>query len=65
MTDEQFETLRAIQFAQLAMLQSIEANMRALAQQQRAPGVARVDWRASRQIVDGVIDFRRRKAMGG
>ncbi len=64
MTDEQFQELRAIQFAQLAMLQSIEANIRALAEQQRAPGGGRVDWRASRQVVDGVISYRKRQQSG-
>ena len=61
MTDEQFQEMRAIQFAQLAMLQSIETTLRALAQQQRAPGAGRVDWRATRQVVDGVMAYRRRQ----
>lgn len=65
MTDEQFETLRSIQFAQLAMLRSIEANIRLLAQQKKAPaGGTGVDWRATRLLLDGVLNWRKRNGGG-
>ena len=63
MTDDQFKTLRAMQFAQVALLQSIEANIRLIAQQQKAPsgGVA-VNWKQARTILDGVRSWQDRGA---
>lgn len=59
MTDEQFKELRSIQFAQLAMLQSIEANIRLVAQRQKAPaGGIGVNWKQTRMILDGVRNWK-------
>jgi hypothetical protein len=63
MTDDQFKTLRAMQFAQIGLLQSIEANIRLMAQQQKAPsGGIGVDWKQARVIVDGVRSWQSRGA---
>ena len=60
MTDEQFKMLRAIQFAQLGLLQSIETNIRLMAQQQKAPsGGIGVNWRQARAVLEGVRNFQR------
>jgi hypothetical protein len=55
MTDEQFKMLRAMQFAQLALLQSIEANMRHLAQQQVPAAPARTSIREARTLLAKVM----------
>jgi len=54
MTDEQFKTLRAMQFAQLALLQSIEANIRSIALQQKPEVAIGTDWKAARAMVEAV-----------
>jgi hypothetical protein len=61
MTEEQFKELRSIQFAQLAMLQSIEAGIRLVAQRQGAPaGQVGVNWAATRKLLDGLMNWKRR-----
>lgn len=66
MTDEQYKNLRAIQFAQLALLQSIEANIRLLAQQQKAPaGGIGINWSATHRLLEGVRNWKRGNAQGG
>jgi len=61
MTDEQFKTLRSIQFAQLALLQSIEANIRLVAQQQKAPGGGiGLNWKETHNLLEKVRTWRQR-----
>ena len=55
MTDEQFKILRSMQFAQLALLQSMEANLRHLAQQQKPPTAIGVSLARARELLDKVI----------
>lgn len=62
MTDEQFKTLRSIQFAQLALLQSIEANIRHIAQQRKPPGAIGISMAGARALVDKVMAGKGRSA---
>jgi hypothetical protein len=55
MTDEQFKALRAIQFAQLALLQSIDANIRWIARGQKPPGDIGINWREARALIEEVM----------
>ena len=65
MTDDQFKTLRSIQYAQLALLQSIETNIRLVAQQQKAPsGGIGVNWKRTRTLLEGVKNWKRRDSEG-
>lgn len=54
MTDEQFKTLRAMQFAQLALLQSIEANIRSVAMQQKPDAAIGVNLAATRALIEKI-----------
>jgi hypothetical protein len=59
MTDEQYKSLRAIQFAQLALLQSIDANIRWIARQQKPPADIGVNWNQARVLVNSVMGRQR------
>jgi hypothetical protein len=54
MTDEQFKALRAIQFAQLALLQSIDANLRQLALAKDPARAAAVNFSEARALIERV-----------
>jgi hypothetical protein len=54
MTEEQFKMLRAIQFAQLALLQSIDANIRSMALQEKPKAAASLDWRQARTLIEAI-----------
>ena len=62
MTDEQYKSLRAIQFAQLALLQSIDANIKWIARQQKPPGDIGVNWNQARAMVNTVLTRQRKPA---
>jgi len=54
MTDEQFKMLRAMQFAQLALLQSIDANIRSIAMQEKPDGAVGVNLAATRALIEQI-----------
>lgn len=54
MTDEQFKTLRSMQFAQLALLQSIDANIRSVAMQQKPDAAGGINLAATRALIEKV-----------
>ena len=60
MTDDQYKSLRAIQFAQLALLQSIDANIKWIARQQKPPAEIGVNWTQARALVNAVMTRQRR-----
>ena len=55
MTDEQYKMLRSIQFAQLALLQSIDANIRQLVRQEDPASATAVSLAETRALVDKVM----------
>ena len=55
MTDEQFKQLRTIQFAQLALLQSIEANMRQVAQQKKPAAEIGISLAGARALIERIL----------
>ena len=55
MTDEQYKMLRSIQFAQLALLQSIDANIRQLVRQEDPASATGVSLSEARAFVDKVM----------
>ena len=62
MTEEQFKMLRAIQFAQLALLQSIDANIRQMALGEKAARPARASMAEARALVNRLLEGRQRPA---
>ena len=62
MTDEQYKMLRSIQFAQLALLQSIDANIRQLVRREDPASATGISLAETRAFVDKVMAGKGRAA---